>query len=157
MAWEYDSNRIYIRNKHWGGSEVGAVWGTSWDTLALTSDIPTSLKNPNSLILKANGTTLAIYDGSSAKEANFTYANVGAASASHTHDDRYLKLTGGTMTGTIRFNNLIDIGSAIVLDYKYSAGGFARDIVSMKNSVYGDANLGALSILCYPNSTSNGF
>ena len=75
----------------------------------------------------------------------------------HNHDDRYLKLTGGTMTGTIRFNNLINIDSAIVLDYKYSAGGFARDIVSMKNSVYGDANLGALSILCYPNSTSNGF
>ena len=49
------------------------------------NDIPTSLKNPSSLTLKANGTTLAIYDGSSAKEANFTYANVGAASASHTH------------------------------------------------------------------------
>ena len=79
------------------------------------------------------------------------------ALSGHTHDDRYLKLTGGTMTGTIRFNNLINIDSAIVLDYKYSAGGFARDIVSMKNSVYGDANLGALSILCYPNSTSNGF
>lgn len=69
----------------------------------------------------------------------------------------YLKLTGGTMTGTIRFNNIMNSDSAIVLDYKYSAGGFARDIVSMKNSVYGDANLGALSILCYPNSTSNGF
>lgn len=56
-----------------------------WKTLAFTTDIPSSLKNPHSLTLKANGTTLAIYDGSSAKEANFTYANVGAASASHTH------------------------------------------------------------------------
>lgn len=73
------------------------------------------------------------------------------------YDNRYLKLTGGTMTGVIRFNNLINSASALVLDYKYSAGGFARDIVSMKNSVYGDADLGALSILCYPNSTSNGF
>ena len=73
------------------------------------------------------------------------------------YDNRYLKLTGGTMTGVIRFNNLISSNSALVLDYKYSAGGFARDIVSMKNSVYGDADLGALSILCYPNSTSNGF
>lgn len=53
--------------------------------LAFADQIPTSLKNPYSLTLKANGTTLAIYDGSSAKEANFTYANVGAASASHTH------------------------------------------------------------------------
>ena len=53
--------------------------------LAFADQIPTSLKNPYSLTLKANGTTLAIYDGSSAKEANFTYANVGAASASHYH------------------------------------------------------------------------
>ena len=35
MAWGYGDNRIYIRNKYWGG------WRTSWDTLALTSDIPT--------------------------------------------------------------------------------------------------------------------
>ena len=85
MAWGYGSNRIYIRNRHWGGSGVGSVWGTSWNTLALITDIPSSLKNPYALTLKANGTTLAIYDGSSAKEANFTYANVGAASASHNH------------------------------------------------------------------------
>ena len=85
MAWEYGSNRIYIRNRHWGGSGVGSVWKTSWDKLALTTDIPSSLKNPYALTLKANGTILTTYDGSSAKEANFTYANVGAASASHTH------------------------------------------------------------------------
>lgn len=41
MAWGYNDNRIYIRNRYWGGSEVGPVWRTSWDTLALTSDIPT--------------------------------------------------------------------------------------------------------------------
>lgn len=40
MAWGYNDNRIYIRNRLWGGSEVGPVWRTSWDTLALTSDIP---------------------------------------------------------------------------------------------------------------------
>lgn len=41
MAWGYNDNRIYIRNRYWGGSGVGRVWRTSWDTLALTSDIPT--------------------------------------------------------------------------------------------------------------------
>lgn len=41
MAWGYSDNRIYIRNRYWGGSGVGPVWRTSWDTLALTSDIPT--------------------------------------------------------------------------------------------------------------------
>ena len=42
MAWGYNSNRIYIRNRYWGGSGVGSVWKTTWDSLALTSD----LKNP---------------------------------------------------------------------------------------------------------------
>lgn len=41
MAWGYSDNRIYIRNRYQGGSGVGPVWRTSWDTLALTSDIPT--------------------------------------------------------------------------------------------------------------------
>ena len=42
MAWGYGNNRIYIRNRYYSGHpEVGAVWKTSWDTLALTSDIPT--------------------------------------------------------------------------------------------------------------------
>ncbi len=62
--------------------------------LAFVDQIPTSLKNPYSLTLKANGTTLAVYDGSSAKEANFTYTNVGAASASHNHDGRYVRAFG---------------------------------------------------------------
>lgn len=41
MAWGYSNNRIYIRNRYWDGSGAGIVWRTSWDTLALTSDIPT--------------------------------------------------------------------------------------------------------------------
>lgn len=63
----------------------GEYYANGNQRLAHVTEIPTSLKSPHSLTLKANGTTLAIYDGSSAKEANFTYANVGAASASHTH------------------------------------------------------------------------
>lgn len=78
LAVSTSSSRVYSR------SQNGGTW-QPWKTLAFTTDIPTSLKNPHSLTLKANGTTLAIYDGSSAKEANFTYANVGAASANHTH------------------------------------------------------------------------
>ena len=41
MAWGYHSNKIYIRNRYWGGSGVGAIWDTTWDSLALTSEIPT--------------------------------------------------------------------------------------------------------------------
>ena len=125
--------------------------------LVYSTDIPNSLKNPHALTISLNGASQGPYDGSTAKSINITPGSIGAATSEHNHDGRYLALSGGTMTGTIRFNNLIDIDSAIVLDYKYSEGGFARDIVSMKNSVYEDANLGALAILCYPNSTSNGF
>ena len=55
-------------------------------TIALTKNIPTSLKNPYSLTLKANGTTLATYDGSVSKIVNLTYDNVGAAAKNHTHN-----------------------------------------------------------------------
>lgn len=43
----------------------------------------------NTLTLQANGTTIASYNGSSAITCNFNYSNIGAASAVHTHDDRY--------------------------------------------------------------------
>lgn len=39
MAWGYNSNRIYIRPKYYSS---GSVWSSTWDSLALTSD----LKNP---------------------------------------------------------------------------------------------------------------
>ena len=45
----------------------------------------TTLPNPFSLNIKANGTSLGTYDGSEGKEFNITYSNVGAAAASHTH------------------------------------------------------------------------
>lgn len=65
--------------------------------------IPTSLKNPNALTMQANGTTVASYDGSSAKTVNITPASIGAAAASHTHS--YLPLSGGTVTGSVQVNN----------------------------------------------------
>lgn len=49
------------------------------------TNTPTSLKNPTSITIQGNGTSLGSYDGSEAKTINLTYSNVGAASASHTH------------------------------------------------------------------------
>ena len=151
MAWEYGSNRIYIRNRHWGGSGVGLAWKTSWDKLALTTDIPSSLKNPYALTLKANGTTLAIYDGSSVKEANFTYANVGAASASHTHtaivaedlrskypgqilDPRRMKLSflAASTLGIKNDGSYYDV--ITVRSYADSSGGSDNALLFSKNS-----------------------
>lgn len=135
-------------------------------TLDLRNGSNTTLTNTNGVVT-INSTWRPVVDSLTSDSATSSLsANQGRVLAGlingksdsdHNHDSRYLKLTGGTMTGIIRFNNLINNDSAIVLDYKYSASGFARDIVSMKNSIYEDANLGSLSVLCYPNSTSNGF
>ena len=52
--------------------------------------IPTTLKNPNSIVIKLNGgstegTNMFTYDGAAAKSINITPAGIGAAAASHTH------------------------------------------------------------------------
>lgn len=79
MAWGYSDNRIYIRNRYWGGSGVGPVWRTSWDTLALTSDIPTV--------------------------TNYYWANVKiSASSSTTTSPTVLNLTA---TNSIRMSNIL--------------------------------------------------
>lgn len=58
---------------------------------------PSALKNPNSLTIQGNGTTLTngTYDGSTAKTVNITPGSIGAAPLEHNHD--YLPLAGGTM------------------------------------------------------------
>ena len=47
--------------------------------------IPTALKNPYAVEIKANGVSLGTYDGSKAATFNLSAANVGAASKIHTH------------------------------------------------------------------------
>lgn len=64
-----------------------------------TNTTYSSLKNPYSLTIQANGSSLGTYDGSSAKTFNLTYSNVGAAAASHSHS--YLPLSGGNVSGHI--------------------------------------------------------
>ena len=47
--------------------------------------IPTALKNPYAVEIKANGVSLGTYDGSAAAIFNLSAANVGAASKVHSH------------------------------------------------------------------------
>lgn len=58
-------------------------------TPPMTDTTYTSLKNPYAVTIQGNGTSLGTYDGSSAKTFNITPSNIGAATSSHTHDDRY--------------------------------------------------------------------
>lgn len=72
------------------GIRIGADW-------ADISSKPSSLKNPYALTISLNGTSQGPYDGSAAKNINITPGSIGAATSEHNHDNRYLKLTGGTM------------------------------------------------------------
>ena len=93
----------------------------------------TSLKNPYSLTIQGNGTTLTngTYDGSAAKTVNITPASIGAAASSHSHS--YLPLSGGSMTGAIltSFKSSCAMGSyqasattvqGLVDEIRYSSG-----------------------------------
>ena len=58
--------------------------------------IPTTLPNPKSLTIQANGTSLGSYSGSSALTVNLTYSNVGAAKEDHSHAQYFDNTTSRT-------------------------------------------------------------
>lgn len=60
----------------------------------------TSLKNPYSLTIQGNGTTLTngTYDGSAAKTVNITPSSIGAATSGHTHNYAGSSSAGGAAT-----------------------------------------------------------
>lgn len=66
-------------------AQNGGTW-QSWKTLAFTTDIPSSLKNPYALTISLNGTSQGSYDGSAAKNINITPGSIGAAVSNHSHD-----------------------------------------------------------------------
>lgn len=166
-----------------------------WKTLAFTTDIPSSLKNPHSF--NVFGVT---YDGSAAKTvttstfisqvneaastitdgtmlitsyaSNSGFADTNAVNIpykrkavhlweyiktktdslytviGHTHDDRYLRLIGGTMTGTI---NRRSGGSTIsgrdhaIIRQTYAPGGSSWNPIACVDTETGTWTLGHLS------------
>ena len=74
-----NNNKIYFRSQRSG------TW-KPWKTLAFTTDIPSSLKNPHALTISLNGTSQGPYDGSAAKNVNITPGSIGAAVSNHSHD-----------------------------------------------------------------------
>lgn len=93
------TDNIYYRS-HRDTSTGG--WG-AWKRLAYANEIPASLKNPNALTIQNNDTTVATYDGSSAKTINIAPSAIGAAASNHTHS--YLPLSGGTLTGDLKMSD----------------------------------------------------
>ena len=70
MLGNSSAGTLKFRNRWW--SESGATW-SDWKDIAFKTDIPTALKNPQSLTIQNNGTTIDSYDGSSAKTINITH------------------------------------------------------------------------------------
>ena len=149
--------------------------GTYYDAIIFDSWIDSSAGNTNALLFSKNSTTLyhiqapfksttswgtpiKIWDANSLTKVSQLINDAGYLT-SHQDISGKVSKSGDTISGIITFTNLISNNKAINLDYNYSAGGFARDIISLNNSVYsGDEhNIASISVLCYPNKTSNGF
>ena len=129
-----------------------------------------------------NGTTISVVKGAtfltshqslsaylkSADAAN-TYLTKSAASSTYQPKGNYLtshqdisgkvNRSGDTINGVITFNNVISSNKAIDIDYNYNGPGFARDIISLRNSKYSgdECNIARIAVLCHPRSNSNGY
>lgn len=106
LVFSYDTDTNYETGTN---SSTVTYLPTTGGTIALTSQIPTSLKNPNSLTISLNGTSQGAYDGSAAKTLNITASSIGAASSSHTHSYAGASTAGGAATSANKLNT--DAGS----------------------------------------------
>lgn len=82
----------------------------------LKGNATSATKVNNNLIIKLNsgtteGTNQFTYNGSDIKNIDITPANIGAASSSHNHDSSYVKKTGDTMTGDLKFQKTNNDGT----------------------------------------------
>ena len=149
--------------------------GTYYDALIFDSWNDNSAGNTNALLFSKNSTTLyhiqapfksttswgtpiKIWDANNLTKVSQLVNDKGYLT-SHQDISGKVSRSGDTISGILTFTHLISKDKAINLDYNYSAGGFARDIISLNNSVYsGDEHhIASISVLCYPNKTSSGF
>lgn len=124
-----------------------------------TGNAITSVSKSGKKLTFTKGATFLTSHQSLAGYATQSWVNSRGYLTSHQDISGKVNKNGDTISGIISFTNLINNDKAINLDYNYSAGGFARNIISLNNSVYsGDEHyLASISVLCYPNKTSNGF
>lgn len=130
-----NTNKTATEGGLYFATDDGTLWyGTASGTLTQVRDnidhntTYTSLKNPYSLTLQGNGTTLAngTYDGSSAKTVNITPASIGASASGHKHDAG--DITSGTLpvarggTGQTNLDNVTVGKSKESITYHFSAG-----------------------------------
>ena len=91
--------------------------------------IPTALKNPYAVEIKANGVSLGTYDGSAAATFNLSAANVGAANKVHSHTASEIS---GLPTNLSAFTN--DVGFITGITKSMVEGVLTGDITSHTHS-----------------------
>ncbi len=96
-----ENNEIRGTHKIVGNTGIRVTSDANGD-ITITGTTYSSLKNPNSLKLQVNGVEKISYDGSEEKTLDITPALIGASVSDHNHDDAYLKLDGGTLTGPLK-------------------------------------------------------
>lgn len=155
-------------------SQIASAWSIAQLNSRIVSleggsalDVVTSGTGNAVTAISKNGTTINVTKGTNfltshqslAGYATQSWVNSRGYLTSHQDISGKVNKNGDTISGIISFTNLINNDKAINLDYNYSAGGFARDIISLNNSVYsGDEHhIASISVLCYPNKTSSGF
>lgn len=94
-----------------------------------SASIPTALKNPYAVEIKANGVSLGTYDGSAAATFNLSAANVGAANKVHTHTASEIS---GLPTNLSAFTN--DVGYITGITKSMVEGVLTGDITSHTHS-----------------------
>ncbi len=94
-----------------------------------SASIPTALKNPYAVEIKANGVSLGTYDGSEAATFNLSAANVGAANKVHSHTASEIS---GLPTKLSAFTN--DVGYITGITKSMVEGVLTGDITSHTHS-----------------------
>lgn len=84
----------YTKGLAIGGTSGNLLW--KGNKVATINDIPTSLKNPNSLTIQRNGSTIGSYDGSSAKTINIQASSVTLNGTATNSASFYAPTTAGT-------------------------------------------------------------
>ena len=128
-------------------------------TTSGTGNAITSVTKSGKTVTFTKGVTFLTSHQSLAGYATQSWVNSRGYLTSHQDISGKVNKSGDTISGILKFINVVPNNYAIDIDFNYNAGGFARDIISLNNRAYsGDEyNIASISVLCYPNPTSNGF
>ena len=113
-----------VQNKIINAALNNKAASTHTHTKSQITDFPTSLKNPNALTVKANGTSLYTYNGSAAKTINIKAgSNITITSDSSGNITISSTASAGSVTG--------DVGTVV---YEATSGGLYCDSKTANNS-----------------------